>query len=127
MSTKPSPNIRKKYSEDKEPCEAVHFKTDEGESLALIIQPTGVVTIWATKIDSKTTLGSLNVTGFTVKEAKAKSKGFWGKLWGKIKGAVKAVIKAITFPLGPLTCRPTASVGVNKGKPNRVTIGIGCQ
>lgn len=105
----------------------VYFKSSEGEALALMISPNGLVTIWSEKIDKNTTLGSVIVSGLTLKQASSKSKGFWGKLWDKIKKVVSDVIDAVTFPAGPLTCRPSAQVGFQNGKIISLSVGISCK
>lgn len=107
--------------------EIEYFETAEGESLALTVNPTGLVTIWAVKIDKRTTLGSLAVSGLTAKEASSKSKGFWGNLWDKIKKVANDIIDAVTFPIGPLNCRPSGQVGFQGGLLSSLTLGISCR
>jgi hypothetical protein len=110
-----------------EAYETVYFESTQGESLAFKISPTGLSTIWAVKTDENTTLGSIVVSGLTPEQASKKSKGFWRTLWDKIKKFVEEVIDAVTFPIGPFTCRPSAQVGFQNGKPNSLIVGPSCR
>ncbi len=107
--------------------ETGYFKSKDGESLAFTIGHNGLVTIWSEKANRSTTLDSIVISGFTQKQASKKSKGFWGGLWDKIKKVVNDIIDAVTFPAGPLTCRPTGQVGFQNSKLISLGIGISCR
>jgi hypothetical protein len=112
-----------------QPDASTTFKlvSESGDRLTVAISPTGFAVIQAEVLDENAVLGSLVISGLTPEQVAKKSKGFWGKLWDKIKGAAKAVIDFVTFDVGPVTCRPDASVNYHDGKVTSWTVGVSCR
>jgi hypothetical protein len=101
------------------------LKSPAGDALTVAIGPSGQTTIRSADA-AKGQLGSITVRGLTHAQATSKKRGFWGRLWDGIKAAARKLVDAVTFDLGGATCRPSASVGVTKGRVTQVTVGISC-
>ncbi|HDZ03414.1 hypothetical protein LCGC14_0785670 [marine sediment metagenome] len=106
--------------------ETTYFKSEDDESLEMKMSSDGLLRIKSVEIDKKITFDSIIISGFTPEQGKSMSIGFVRNLWKKVKKAVGDVLDAITFPIGPASCRPTVSVGTNRGRITSVYIGINC-
>lgn len=103
----------------------IAIKSPSGDAITVAIGPSGQTTIRSADA-TKAQLGSITVRGLTHAQATSKKRGFWGRLWDGIKAAARKLVDAVTFDLGGATCRPSASVGMTKGKVTQVTVGISC-
>ena len=101
---------------------------DDGDRISATITKSGTVEIRAVEPEKMFVLGTVIIDGFAPEQARAISKGFWGRVWAAIKSAVRAVMDAITFDGGPYlgTCRADVQVTHVDGMPVGGTVGITC-